>query len=146
MITISPVTAADRPAWDPLWQAYLTFYESELAPEVTDDVFGRLVADEDLHGALARDESGSAVGLVHWLTHPSTWSTTRYCYLEDLYVDPAGRQHGTGASLISWVRGWATDHDCEKLYWLTQQGNATARRLYDRVATSTGFVHYEIEL
>jgi hypothetical protein len=32
------------------------------------------------------------------------------------------------------------------VYWLTAEGNATARSLYDRVATHTGFVHYEIEL
>ena len=31
----------------------------------------------------------------------------------------------------------------EKVYWLTQGSNAVARGLYDRVADSTGFVHYE---
>ena len=32
------------------------------------------------------------------------------------------------------------------MYWLTQRDNDKARALYDRVATDTGFVHYEIDL
>jgi GNAT superfamily N-acetyltransferase len=142
---ISPLSAADRDDWDRLWRAYLVFYETELAAGVTDDVFDRLVADTELHGSIACDESGTAIGLVHWLTHPSTWSIGTYCYLEDLFVDPAARQGGVGSALIAHVRDWAHRHGCDKVYWLTQQHNTTARRLYDRLATSTGFVHYECE-
>jgi GNAT superfamily N-acetyltransferase len=144
MTTIGPITAADRDEWLPLWHAYLVFYESELAPEVTEDVFARLVADQDLHGAIARDDRGVAVGFVHWLFHASTWTTTSYCYLEDLFVAPEARGAGAGRALIAHVREQAGG--AAKVYWLTQQGNATARALYDDVATSTGFVHYEIGL
>lgn len=40
----------------------------------------------------------------------------------------------------------ATDAGAHKVYWLTQSGNATARRLYDSLATDTGFVYYQMEL
>lgn len=146
MTTIAPITAADHDEWLPLWQAYLVFYESALADAVTEDVFGRIVADRDLHGAIARDDEGVAIGFVHWLLHPSTWTTTSYCYLEDLFVVPGARGGGTGRALIARVREQAAAAGAEKVYWLTQQSNATARALYDRVATSTGFVHYEIGL
>ena len=146
MPSIAPITAADHDEWLPLWQAYLVFYESELADVVTEDVFARLVADRDLHGAIARDDDGVAVGLVHWLLHPSTWTTTSYCYLEDLFVAPTARSGGVGRALIAHVRERAAEAGAAKVYWLTQQSNATARALYDRVATSTGFVHYEIGL
>lgn len=146
MTTIAPITPADHDEWLPLWQAYLRFYEAELADAVTEDVFARLVADVDLHGALARDDGGRAVGLVHWLRHPATWTTTSYCYLEDLFVAPDVRGGGIGAALVAHVRTEAAAAGAAKVYWLTQQGNAAARRLYDRVATSTGFVHYEIRL
>lgn len=146
MTTISPITADDRPAWNALWQAYLTFYESEVPADVTESTFGRLVADEHLHGALARDADGRSIGLVHWLTHPSTWTSTTYCYLEDLFVDPGARGSGAGTALIEHVRSWAVLFGSTKVYWLTMNDNAAARSLYDKVATSTGFVHYEIEL
>jgi hypothetical protein len=29
-----------------------------------------------------------------------------------------------------------------RVYWLTHEGNETARRLYDRVADNAGFIQY----
>jgi GNAT superfamily N-acetyltransferase len=146
MTTIEPITAADRAEWLQLWHGYLTFYESELSTVVTDDVFARLVADVELHGAIARDEQGDAVGIVHWLFHASTWTTAASCYLEDLFVAPGTRGGGVGRALIEHVRGQAAAAGAQKVYWLTQRTNATARALYDQVASDTGFVHYEIGL
>ncbi len=146
MTTITPITADDRPAWDALWQAYLEFYESEVPADVTESTFQRILADEHLHAVLARDAEGRAIGLVQWLTHPSTWTSKVYCYLEDLYVDPGARGEGVATDLIEHVRDWAVKFGATKVYWLTMNDNATARSLYDKVATSTGFVHYEIEL
>jgi len=144
--SISPLTNADRSEWDALWQAYITFYESDVPEAVSYSTFARIVRDDELHGAIARDAEGRAIGIVHWLTHAATWSTGTYCYLEDLFVDPGSRGSGVGRALIEHVRAWAEEHGSSKVYWLTAHDNATARGLYDRVAVSTGFVHYEIEL
>jgi GNAT superfamily N-acetyltransferase len=146
MTTIAAITGADREGWLPLWQDYLVFYESEPAPGATDDVFARLVGDLDLHGAIARDEAGTAVGIVHWLFHASTWTTASSCYLEDLFVAPGARGGGVGRALIAHVRGQAEAAGADKVHWLTQRTNAAARALYDQVAADTGFVHYEIGL
>jgi GNAT superfamily N-acetyltransferase len=146
MTTITPITAADRDEWLPLWQGYLTFYAAGLAPEVTDSTFARIVADREIHGAIAWDDEGVAVGLVHWLLHPATWSATSYCYLEDLFVAPAVRGAGTGRALIAHVRAQAEAAGASKVYWLTQEGNTTARALYDRVATLSDFRQYSIAL
>ncbi|MFC6715838.1 GNAT family N-acetyltransferase [Branchiibius cervicis] len=143
---LTPITAADRAEWEPLWQGYLEFYEEQLPDAVTDDTFARLVADRELHGVLARDADGTAIGFVHWLFHASTWTPQGYCYLEDLFVSPDSRAHGTGAGLIAHVVRAARDGGAAKVYWLTQVGNSRARSLYDKVATDTGFVHYEIDL
>lgn len=146
MTSIRATSADDRAAWQALWDAYLVFYESELSREVTDRTFESVVADEALHGAIAWGDDGGALGLVHWLFHPSTWSTSPYCYLEDLYVSPAARGLGVGRALIEHVAAAATKAGASKLYWLTHDTNATARGLYDRVAERTGFIHYEREL
>ena len=76
--------------------------------------------------------------------HPSHPKET--VVLSRYFVDPEARGSGTGRALIEHVREWAARSGAEKVYWLTQSHNATARALYDRVAVSTGFVHYEIEL
>ena len=44
--------------------------------------------------------SDTPIGLAHVLFHRSTWSPTTYCYLEDLFVDPARRKTGAGRALI----------------------------------------------
>lgn len=147
MTTISPLTADDHDDWLSLWWRYLEFYETELSTAQTELTFARLIDPADaVYGAIARDDAGEAVGLVHWLIHPSTWSARPYCYLEDLFVHPEARGSGTGAALIAHVRVWAVGSGCDKVYWLTQRGNDKARELYDRVAADTGFMHYEIDL
>ena len=40
----------------------------------------------------------------------------------------------------------ARERGCSRLYWTTQETNATARRLYDRVAQFRGFIRYEYPL
>lgn len=146
MLRIAPIGPDDRADWLTLWEGYLAFYEATLSPEQTALTFDRLVADDTIHGAIARADDGSALGIVHWLTHPATWSAGEYCYLEDLYVAPDARGTGAGRALIGHVTDWAKDAGCAKVYWLTQNTNATARALYDRVASDTGFVHYQIAL
>ena len=34
--------------------------------------------------------AATLIGLAHVIVHPSTWTTGRYAYLEDLYVAPGG--------------------------------------------------------
>lgn len=147
MTTIAPLTAADHGEWLALWRGYLAFYEAELDDATTAATFERLVdAGSGIHGALARDENGTAVGIVHWLTHAATWTTTDYCYLEDLFVSPEVRGGGVGRALIAHVRAWAEQHGSAKVYWLTAESNTTARVLYDRVASRSGMIHYQIGL
>jgi GNAT superfamily N-acetyltransferase len=66
--------------------------------------------------------------------------------LEDLFVEPQARGGGTGRALIAAVADAARTRGCERLYWLTHESNATARRLYDVVATNEGFIRYDIRL
>lgn len=152
MTQIRPLTAADHDAWLALWRGYLEFYEAALSAEQTALTWSRLVdPDFPMWGAIATNDAGAdvaarGVGLVHWLTHPATWSHGPYCYLEDLFVAPDTRGSGTGRALLAHVTDWARENGCAKVYWLTQETNTTARALYDRVAKNTGFVHYEIGL
>nr|WP_242061489.1 GNAT family N-acetyltransferase [Microbacterium ureisolvens] len=128
-----------------MWRGYLAFYESHVPDEQTALTWNRLLDPQfPIHGAIAADDEGRTIGFVHWLTHAATWSAAPYVYLEDLFVDPGARGGGAGRALIAHVTEWAEETGAAKVYWLTQESNATARALYDRVATSTGFVHYEI--
>jgi len=41
------------------------------------------------------------------------------------------------------VAAEARARDAARLYWTTKEGNTTARALYDRVATFSGFIRYD---
>lgn len=140
-ILIRPLEAEDRPEWDRLWQAYLAFYEQELAPEVTETLFQRLLG-VGRHFGLVAEQDGRLVGLVHALPHDSTWAVEHTCYLEDLFVDGACRGSGVGRKLIEAVYAEADRLGCSKVYWHTHDDNARARQLYDRIGHLTPFVKY----
>lgn len=40
----------------------------------------------------------------------------------------------------------ARERDCLRLYWTTNENNATARLLYDRLAELNGFIRYDYAL
>ncbi|MQA51800.1 GNAT family N-acetyltransferase [Pseudomonas piscis] len=141
-IQIRTVTAADHAAWLPLWQAYLRFYETELADAVTQSTWQRLLdASEPTHAALAWDGE-RAVGLVHFIYHRSNWSIENACYLQDLLVAPQQRGTGVGRKLIEFVYAQAKQDGCAKVHWLTHETNATAIRLYERIAERPGFIQF----
>ena len=111
VIQIRPLADADRDDWLPLWRAYLEFYESELSDEQTALTL-RPAGRSRLPASTARIAIGmprAAVGIVHWLTHPATWSAGPYCYLEDLFVSPDARGSGAGRALIADVTDWARE-------------------------------------
>lgn len=141
-IIIRPLQMEDRSAWEGLWQTYLTFYEQKLAQEVTETLFGRLLADGH-HAGLVAELDGKLVGFAHYLVHDSTWSITPTCYLEDLFVDGAIRGGGIGRRLIEGVYTAADNAGCGNVYWHTHDHNSRARKLYDRIGTLSAFVRYD---
>jgi GNAT superfamily N-acetyltransferase len=145
MITLHTLSDQDFDAWNPLWQAYLVFYKTELPDEVTHTAFARLTDPaEPMGGFLARDDQGQAVGMVNWIDHRTNWAIGNSCYLQDLYVSEPGRNLGTGRALIEAVADAARSRGCVRVYWQTHETNETAMRLYDKVAHKSGFLVYHL--
>ena len=145
--TVRDVEAADRPAWEPLWDGYLAFYEADLPPAHTDHLWDRILDEADPIRCIVAEVDGDVVGIAQYFPHPDTWEREPVCYLEDLFVDPAHRGAGLGRALIEELRHRCEQHGWRRLYWLTQDGNNAARVLYDRVTGgASGFIAYEIEV
>ena len=144
-IEITRLRPGDRPRWAELWRAYLAFYDTVLPEEQYADTWARLLHDTAVHGLAARRD-GEIVGITHFLFHAHCWTTAPACYLQDLYVDPSARGVGAGRALIETVAERARERAAHRLYWLTQDANTTARRLYDAVANHSGFIRYEYKL
>lgn len=144
---IRPLDLTDRAAWEPLWQAYQRFYQVEIPQGTTDATWARFHDPaEPVHAFGAFDAEDRMMGIVHAILHRSTWLPDWTCYLQDLYVDESQRGQRTGEVLIDAVADFARANKAGRLYWLTQESNITARRLYDRIAQASGFVQYRKQL
>lgn len=142
--TVRPLRPEDEAEWRRLWTGYLTFYETAVPEEVYRATFARLLSSDDheYHGLIA-ERDGRPVGLTHYLFHRHCWRIENVVYLQDLYVDPEVRGSGAGRALIEAVYAAADAAGCPMVYWLTQEFNATARQLYDRIAKITPFIKYQ---
>jgi GNAT superfamily N-acetyltransferase len=148
-IIVTAIRAQDRPRWAALWQGYLDFYETSLPDSIYDHTWERLMSpDGAIRGLGARLGGADAplVGIAHYLFHPHAWSLREACYLQDLFVDAAARRLGCGQRLIEAAAAAARARGCFRLYWTTKEDNATARRLYDRIARFNGFIRYDYPL
>ena len=140
---IREVEAADYNAWSKLWQGYLSFYRAQLSETVTARTFDRLIKQTDgMVGLVAVGNDGELLGFAHLVFHPSTWSETSYCYLEDLFVSHASRGTSIGRELIQATYDEADRRGATNTYWQTQQYNGAARSLYDQVAHLSSVVIY----
>ena len=143
-LTIRPLQDQDQPAWRDLWRAYLEFYETSVPDEVYETTFARLIdPDTPCQQAFLALQGDTPVGLVHYIYHPHNWRIEDVCYLQDLYADPSVRGTGVGRALIEAVYRAADANGTPSVYWMTQDFNAEARKLYDRIATLTPFIKYQ---
>ena len=145
-VAIRRLEAGDETEWRRLWTAYLDFYESSVPEEVYRSTFGRILAGnagaKDEICGLLLEADGKTAGLVHYFFHRHGWKIENVCYLQDLYVDPEFRGRSLGRALIEAVYARADEAGCPSVYWLTQEFNHTARKLYDRIGKVTPFIKY----
>jgi GNAT superfamily N-acetyltransferase len=136
----------DEAAWRRLWSGYLTFYKVDVSEAVTAGTWRRLfMPGSGMLGRLA-EWDGAVSGFTVSVVHPRSWELAPICYLEDLFVDPDLRGRGLGRALIEDLVAIGRGLGWSGIYWHTQEGNTTARLLYDRLAKADDFVRYRMSL
>jgi ribosomal protein S18 acetylase RimI-like enzyme len=141
-LSIRPLEARDRAEWDGLWAAYQQFYNTAISAGTSDVTFARLLDPAiPMHGLIA-GEAGQVIGMTHCIFHYSAWTQGPYCYLQDLITKPEHRGKGAATALIEAVYAFAAEKGAARIYWLTHESNATAIRLYEKVADRSGFVQF----
>ena len=139
---IRQATPADHLTWLGLWRAYQAFYKVDIDEATTATTWQRLLDDAEPMWCAVAEVRGKPVGIVHYLSHRSTWTPGNYCYLQDLFVDPSLRAQGIGRALIRYVYTRAADLGFSRVWWLTHETNSDAMKLYDKVADRSGFIQY----
>ena len=143
-LQIAPLRANERAAWEGLARAYKEFYQTPTSAAEFATAWKRLRAHDGVFGLGARVD-GKLVGIAHYLFHTSTW-TPQVCYLQDLFTLPLARGKGIARSLIEAVAQIARKQGATRYYWLTQEHNAVARVLYNKIGKYHGFIRYDYSL
>jgi ribosomal protein S18 acetylase RimI-like enzyme len=132
-VSIKLGTQADLEELLPLIADYQRFYRVEPDEAKNRVHFGSLLRSAE-NGAQFMARGGSDVKLLGFATiyfPMSSIAAGRTCYMCDLYVLPEMRGQGIGRKLIEFSLQFARETGYPRLWWLTEQSNATARRLYD---------------
>ena len=145
-LEIRAALPADKQRWLILWQGYLDFYQTELSLEQSALTWQRILDSEFNMKCAVAINDGVIVGFTTYSLQNSTWSENGHCYLEDLFVNPAVRGGGIGRALIDYVKSYAIENNCSRLYWNTDEDNSTARKLYDTYTLESGKRQYRIAL
>ena len=143
---VRAVRREDFDAWKPLWDGYNAFYgrsgSTALPEEVSRTTWARFFdVNEPMH-ALVAEQSGTLLGLAHFLYHRTTIQVNPTCYLNDLYTVATARGQGVGRALILAVYEHARIAGSTRVYWQTHETNTNAMQLYDKVAEKSGFLVY----
>ncbi len=142
-INIRNFEQGDFEAWVQLWMKYLDFYGSDFNPEIAQKSFAKMCDEHHLsRQGLVAECDGKVVGFAHVIFHEHNWRLEDVCYLQDLFVEPAARSLGLGGKLIEYAHAQAVAQGASDFYWLTQDHNTGARKLYDQIGQLTSFIKY----
>lgn len=146
-VTIRDVAENDFFAWLPLFDAYSSSRGRRL-----DDTKALIVwswiqeARNGLRAALAVDDEGTPVGLVHYHPEPRTFDATIGVVVDDLFVAEEHRRNGVAHRLLDLVRGRAAELHATRLTWTNDPGDADGLALSDDVARRSPAITFEQDL
>jgi ribosomal protein S18 acetylase RimI-like enzyme len=132
-VVIGVATTDDVAALAPLYRDFM-LHESAVPPADVEiaERLERLLASESDQVLLARTH-GLAVGYLQLRYFWSVWRPRRDAFIEDLFVTEAFRARRIGEQLLAGALSQARGRDVERICLDTNENNARARSLYERL-------------
>lgn len=143
--SVRAARSADFGHWRELYQGYADFYRTPQADAAAELVWGWIHEPTHEVGCLlATGPDGSIAGFAHYRPFARPLAAATGCFLDDLYVDPAHRGTGAVDALLGELRRLAAARGWSVIRWITAADNERARAAYDRQATRTEWVTYDM--
>ena len=145
MTTVRNLEQKDRAAWQDLYAGYGEFYKTPLNAEKADRVWAWLMDPEyEAFGLVAVDDADRPIALAHYRQFARLLADGIGIYLDDLFTAPDARGTGAGTALINRVEEIARERGAGVVRWITANDNFVGQKLYDRMASRTMWVTYDL--
>jgi len=148
--TVRPVRPDEFEPWTKLFRGYADFYHWPTSDEHQRQIWGWIHDAHRIEAFVAVEvgADGAEVGELRGLAHLREWVRPLrgvVCgYLDDLYVDPAVRGQGAVDALFDMMSRLAVERGWPVIRWTTADDNYRARTVYDRLATRTTWITYDM--
>ena len=130
--TLRPATPQDIPAIVTLIRELAEFeHLSHLVQTTPEKLHPHLFGERPVAEAVVAEVDGQVVAFALFFTNFSTFLAQPGLYLEDLYVQPAHRQHGLGRALLTHLAQLAVARGYGRFEWSVLDWNAKAIRFYE---------------
>jgi GNAT superfamily N-acetyltransferase len=143
--TVRELEPRDRAVWQELYAGYGDFYKTPLSNEKADRVWAWLMdPGYEAFGLVAVDDSDSPIAIAHYRQFARLLADGIGIYLDDLFTAAGARGTGGGTALIERLQDIARERGAEVVRWITANDNFVGQKLYDRLATRTMWVTYDL--
>ncbi|MDQ1551623.1 MAG: hypothetical protein QOD50_1045 [Actinomycetota bacterium] len=145
VIQVRELEQRDRVAWQRLYAGYGDFYKTPLSDEKADRVWAWLMdPGYEAFGLVAVDENDSPIAIAHFRQFARLLADGIGIYLDDLFTAANARGTGAGTALIGRLEEIARERGAEVVRLITANDNFVGQKLYDRLATRTMWVTYDL--
>lgn len=144
-ILVTSLAASDRTQWEELYYGYAEFYNMPMDQEILDKIWTWIFDENNtFYCLIAKDASGSALGLMHYREMPSPIRGSAVGFLDDLYVSSEFRGAGVVDALYNALKAEAIKYNWPFVRWITAEDNYRGRNVYDKIAEKTHWVTYQM--
>lgn len=145
MIRVRELAERDRAAWQQLYGGYGDFYQIPLSADKAERVWTWLMdPGYEAFGLVAVDDDDRPVAIAHYRQFARLLADGIGIYLDDLYTEANARGTGAGTALIGRLEAIAKARGAGVVRWITANDNFVGQKLYDRLATRTRWVTYDL--
>lgn len=146
-VTVARPRENDRKQWEGLYRAYADFYKMPMTTDILDTVWSWIFdTSNPFFGLIAKNESGDALGLMHCREMPSPLRGTLVGFLDDLYVRPDVRGTGCVQTMYNALNDLGRGRGWPFIRWITAEDNYRGRASYDKIATRTRWLTYQLQV
>ena len=135
----------DRENWTKLYNGYANFYKVPMNNEVLDTLWGWIHNENHIINGICFELEDKIVGIAHYRAMPRPIKGKYIGFLDDLFVEPDFRGQKIAQKLISYLKSLSKANNWDGVRWITHSSNENAKKLYNKIATNTGFELYELK-